>query len=353
MYLLHSCSVYFAILAMQCFCYNNFIIKEEAFMKESSAKLLLIFVFLSRAGAYLFSKLALLELTPFLTTGYRFTLSCLLLLVIFHKRLFQAVKADKSILPKSALLGTLLFFVMFFELTGLKTADIHTIALIESLNTILVPILLSIRYRKLPAMKIVLGGAFILLGEFCLTWKASGFAFTGGEIFGLFSALSYALYIIFTGTTSRSSDPFALGVLHMGVIGVLSLIVAGLQSGFPMPVQPATWVSLAFQILVCSCFGFTYQPVAQKYVPSEEASMFGIIVPLGASLLGHLAFGEVFGAKGILGTLYIIAGLLTVNKPVRKTASQKAEACQSKTADRTFIEAADDRCQMIEPVVRG
>ena len=315
-------------------------------MKESSAKILLIFVFLSRAGAYIFSKLALQELTPFLTTGYRFTLSCLLLLLFFHKRIFQAVRADKSILGKSALLGTLLFFVMFFELTGLKTADVHTIALLESLNTIFIPLLLSLRFKKLPAMKIVLGGAFILLGEFCLTWKDGGFSFTGGEIFGLFSAITYALYIIFTGSTSRTSDPFSLGVLHMGVIGGLSLIVSAFQGGFPVPVQAATWLSLAFQILICSCFGFTFQPVAQKYIPSEEAGMFGIIVPLGASLLGHLVFGEVFGPGGILGALYIVTGLLTVNRPAKKTVSKKAETCESEPAACPLVRGkmTDARC---------
>ena len=186
-------------------------------MKESSAKLLLIFVFLSRAGAYLFSKLALRELTPFLTTGYRFTLACLLLLLLFHKRIFLAVKADKSILPKSALLGTLLFFVMFFELTGLKTAD------------------------------------FLLQAV-------------------------------------RSWDYF----LPSPMLYILSLPA-------PLP-GPAT----------------------------------------------HFPFGS----NGILGSLYIVTGLLTVNRPAKKIFPKRVETCESETSARPTVGVQNDRYQMPEPVVR-
>ena len=80
--------------------------------------------------------------------------------------------------------------------------------------------------------------------------------------------------------------------------------------------------------------------------------MFGIIVPLGASLLGHLVFGEVFGSNGILGALYIVTGLLTVNRPAKKIFPKRVETCESETSARPTVGVQDDRYQMPEPVVR-
>ena len=39
-------------------------------------------------------------------------------------------------------------------------------------------------------------------------------------------------------------------------------------------------------VVVCSCFGFAFQPVGQKYVPAETAAVFTVVNPLTASILG-------------------------------------------------------------------
>ena len=284
-------------------------------MSTNAAKLLMTLVFLSRGSAYIFSKIVLGELSPFLAIGYRFILACLVLVLLFAKRICRQLKQDKDLPRNSCILGALLFFMMFFELSGLKSGAIHTVALIESSSIILVPLLLSLAYRKLPSKNIVLGTIFIFSGIFCLTWKPEGFAFSGGEIFALCSALSYALYVIFTGILARKSDAFALGILQMGIIGILSFAAALCTAGtIALPQQQNTWTALLIQIILCSCFGFTFQPVAQRYIPSEQANLFGAIGPLFATLLGHFVFGEVLGVTGTLGTALIIIGLVYGNR---------------------------------------
>lgn len=284
-------------------------------MTTRSAKILLTLVFLSRGSAYIFSKIVLGELSPFLAIGYRFTLACLLLCLIFARKVAQQLWQDKNLWKNSCLLGTLLFFMMCFELTGMKTAAVHTVALLESSSLILVPLLLSLAYRKLPTRNIVLGTLLIFSGIFCLTWKPEGFAFTGGEIFALCSAFTYALYVIFAGITARQSNAFVLGILQMGVIGMLSFAASLFVTGsIALPRSQTTWLALLIQILLCSCFGFTFQPVAQRYIPSEEANLFCAIGPLFATLLGCFIFGETLGFMGLLGTGLIIAGLLYGNR---------------------------------------
>lgn len=102
-----------------------------------------------------------------------------------------------------------------------------------------------------------------------------------------------------------------------------------LEGGIFLPARALTWESLIFQILVCSCFGFTFQPVAQQAISAEETGMYCAINPLFASLLGHWVFGEAFGPTAILGAVYILTGLAFVNWPKKmQVLPEKASPAQ-------------------------
>ncbi len=283
-------------------------------MKPSTAKILMALIILTRSSAFLFSKFVMEELTPFQALGYRFTLAFLIMGVLLRRHLVRAWKKDAYLGPKSLGLGLLLFAVMGAEMRSLLTAEIHTVAFLENLSLALVPLFLALWYRRLPSDQILQGAGFILLGVAALTISTAGFTLAGGEGWALLAAVFYAVYIIAMGKLSRTADPLALGTLHMGFMGLLSFGAAlFLEGGIPVPSQPATWQSLAFLVLVCSCFGFAFQPKAQQYLTAEEAGLYCAINPLFASCLGHWFLGEALGAAGILGAVYILTGLVFVN----------------------------------------
>jgi len=61
---------------------------------------------------------------------------------------------------------------------------------------------------------------------------------------------------------------------------------------------------------VCTCFGFTLQPVAQSKVPSEKAALFCAINPLIAGILGTIFLAESFTTFSFCGTVLILAALI-------------------------------------------
>ncbi len=289
-------------------------------MNTNAAKLLMALVILTRSSAFIFSKFAMEELSTFQTLGFRFTLACLLMGAVLYRHIAHALREDKSLVKKSCLLGSLLFCIMGCEMQSLRTAEVHTVAFLENLSLALVPLFLAIWYRKLPKSRILQGAGFILLGVAALTIGGTGFTLAGGEGWALLAAVFYALYIIATGKLAAISDGKALGILQMGFMGLLSFAAALVQEGIVfLPARALTWESLAFLVLVCSCFGFTFQPVAQRYISAEETGMYCAINPLFASLLGHWVFGETFGPTAILGAVYILIGLVFVNWPEQKT----------------------------------
>ena len=62
--------------------------------------------------------------------------------------------------------------------------------------------------------------------------------------------------------------------------------------------------------LVCSCFGFTFQPMAQRRMPAQRAAQFCAIGPLSASTLSAVFYHERFGPVGLAGAGLILAAIL-------------------------------------------
>ena len=295
-------------------------------MSTRAAKILLAFVILTRSCAFIFSKISLQELAPFMVLGIRFTISCLILSLIFCRHLYRELKADSQLLPKSFLLGLTLFFVMGCERMSLRASAVHMVACWENTAVAFVPIRNAIIYRRLPDRHIVIGVLAILTGVGFLTLGGASLSFAAGDLFAIGSGLFYGAYIVATGITVEHSDAFSLGILQMGMMGLLSLGAAAFQGVVALPTHTPTLLSLTVLILMCSCFGFTFQPVAQQYVPSDAAGMFCAITPLAASILGTLVFQETFGTNGFIGAACILAGMLYVNWPRKEKTLQVSEA---------------------------
>lgn len=66
-----------------------------------------------------------------------------------------------------------------------------------------------------------------------------------------------------------------------------------------------------------SVFGFTFQPVAQKYTSAEKAGLFTALNPLIAAVLGAVFLDEMLTSVQFLGAVFIISGIVLVQLPDR------------------------------------
>ena len=65
--------------------------------------------------------------------------------------------------------------------------------------------------------------------------------------------------------------------------------------------------------LVCSCFGFTFQPVAQRYTTADRAAQLCAINPLSTAVLSAIFLQERMGVQGIIGEALILLGIVLHN----------------------------------------
>ena len=275
-------------------------------MSEKSASILLAAVIIARATSYYFIKIGMEGLDVFNLLAVRFFVAVILLALLFHKRLYPMTK---STLLHGTILGVVFFAVMAFEFMALKTSPSSTVSILENTSIVLVPLLIALTTRTLPTKAAILGVAITIVGVGFLTYTPGGFALTRGEIFALSAALSYAVVILLTSRFAEEDDPFQLGFLQILWIFLLSTLASFLAETPRWPQNQMEWTVILVLAIVCTGFGFTLQPVAQRHTTPDRAGMFCALNPMCATIMGVTLLGETLSLYKIAGILCIVTGL--------------------------------------------
>ncbi len=240
-------------------------------------------------------------------------------------------------------LGALYTLCMLCEMYGLKTIDTGVSSLVENMAIIFVPIFAAAIARTLPKAKTIFCALLALCGVALLSLTQIKKE-SGG--FGMFlivaAAVTYAFCILATEKYSKDCDPVAVGIIQLGTMGLLSLLFSLAVQSFALPPGRSEWFWLLLLVLLCSCFGFTFQPVGQKYVSAESAAVLTAVNPLTAAIMGFVAAGEEISLKKLAGCAIILAALLLYNikapqetRQIRSIASPRERAVKCDSYSKT------------------
>lgn len=286
-------------------------------MSRRQAELLLAAVILTRSTGYLFSKAGIESLGVFNLLAARFLLAFALLAIVFFRK-FKGVKPCDIL--RGAVLGGVFALVMALELIALKTTDTSTASFLENTAIIFVPLIEAWLLRRAPERTALISAAAAVAGVALLTLGSGGFGFTSGELYCLCAALLYALAIIITDRFSRRGDGLMIGVMQVGFIGIYALAASFIFEAPRLPSGGSEWGVILALAIVCTCVGFTFQPVAQAHLSSECAGLFCALSPVFASLLGVVFLGEAVTLQGVFGAALILFSLYIPHIFARKAA---------------------------------
>ena len=280
-------------------------------MSKTTASILLIFVFMARGTSFLFSKTLMQDMMPMSVLAVRFVLAFLILALIFHKKLLNV---DKKCFKNGVILGLLYTICMTFEMYGLRLTDTGVSSLIENMAIVLVPLYVAVYTRTLPkgktmfcAILAVVGVGFLSLDQ----GRSSGGGL--GIVLVILAAMTYAVCILFTEKISHDSDPVTIGVIQLGTMGFACLIISLLTGGTDLPKTGSQWTMMLILVLICSCFGFAFQPLGQKYLEAENAAVLTVVNPFTASVLGIAVAGERITGIKMIGYVLILGALIIYN----------------------------------------
>lgn len=284
-------------------------------MHVKKYELLLAAVIAARATSFIFSKMALACMGTFNLLAVRFLIAFILMAVLFFKRIQRIGKGE---IISGSIVGLLYFLVMSSELTALGTTDSSTVSLLENCSVIFVPLFGSVLRRRLPDRETMLCAFIAILGVSCLTAQSG--RLTVGMLFALLAAAIYASAILVTDKVShQAADVLCIGIVQIGVMGFLSLFASFIFEAPHMPADGLQWLYILILAVVCTGFGFTLQPVAQKYVSADRTGLFCAINPAIASLLGVIILHERFGLVSMAGLALILFSIaLPYITPFRK-----------------------------------
>ncbi len=274
---------------------------------QQKSELLLAGVILARSTSFVLSKSAMNSLTPFNLLAVRFLTAFLFLALIFGKKL---IHIQKNELKYGFLLGVLFTVMMGCELTGLRATDSATTSFIENSAMIFVPILQFVFMKKKLKGAEGLRIALAVSGIAFLTLGASGGLLRSGCVYLLGSAIFYASAILVTNIASRKGDPLMIGITQVFTIGFLSLIMSFILEQPRLPQTGSEWSMVLGLAIICSGFGFTLQPVAQRGTTAERAGMMCALSPLSASLQGVILLHDQMSPYKLAGCLMILLSLL-------------------------------------------
>ncbi len=280
-------------------------------MSRAKARVLLLAVFIARGTSFLFSKTLMNTMAPMSVLAVRFMAAFAVLAVVFYKKLLHCSRRS---LRGGLLLGVLYTICMTFEMFGLRLIDSGVSSLIENMAIVMVPIFAAILFKIPPKKKTILCAvlAVIGVGFLSLTQKSSANG-SLGVILMIMAAMTYAACIMVTEKVSQDADPLTVGMIQLGTMGVISFAASILTKSFSLPQGGLQWTMMLLLVLLCSCFGFAFQPLGQKYLPAEEAAVLTVVNPFTASIMGIVIAGESMSISKGFGYALILTALIVYN----------------------------------------
>lgn len=283
--------------------------------------LLMVTLSIARGTSFLFSKHLLGSMGPLNLLGVRFLLAFLILFALFSRKVIADIKDNLRVIPAALLLGGVYFLCMTAELNGLQFTTTSTCSFLENSAIVIVPILEAIILRRFPKHVIIVSTILTFIGIGLIVLQGSFGGHIGiGELLCMIAALTYAAAIIITDRFSKENDPLTLGILYVGVMGLLGLGASFIFETPHLPKRSSEWIMLLMLAVICTAFGFTIQPIAQKPLSSESAGIFIAINPLTTAVLGWM-LGETLSLSGIAGAVLILVGIMLPNLSLRSPAA--------------------------------
>jgi drug/metabolite transporter (DMT)-like permease len=286
---------------------------------QLKADFMMLIVTILWGSSYLFMKMGLDSLQEFNLIALRFGIAFILAGTVFYKRL---IRIDFKTFFYGFILGSILFLLISVVTIGLKFTSISNAGFLFSLSVVFVPLLLAIFLKIKPEKKVVFGVGIAIIGIALLTLN-NELKINSGDYLIILGAVFYAIQIIVTDKLTKNVDSITLGILQLGVAGAWGLLFSLFFEKPHLPSTTESWVSIMALSILCSAIGFIGQAVAQKHTSPTHTGLIFSLEPVFAALFAFIFIGETLPAKGYLGAILILIGVLAAEISFKKPFMRK------------------------------
>jgi drug/metabolite transporter (DMT)-like permease len=268
-------------------------------------------------STYLFIKLGVGVMPPYLLGGVRFSLAGPVLLAV-------CLATGRRMPRDLATFGRVTFVGVLLLVVGnglLNFSEIHLSTGLAALLVTTFPIwntLLGMTGRGgerlaplgWAGLLVALGGVAVLVKPFEGGVESS---WTGVAAV-LLASLAWAAGTVYAKRRLRGVDPIAASAIETAMAGPMMLAVHLLfERGQPVAWGSQAWLAVGYLAVMGSLVGFTAFVFITSHMSSSKVGTYAYVNPVVAVLLGWVVLGEAVTARLAIGGITILGGLALVS----------------------------------------
>jgi drug/metabolite transporter (DMT)-like permease len=239
--------------------------------------------------------------TPYILLGFRFTIACILLSIIFWNKMKQV---NLDYVWKSSIIGLFLFFGYSTQTIGITATTPGKNAFLTAVYCVIVPFLFWIVNKSRPDIY-NFSAAIVCLAGIGMVSLTGTFTIGYGDAFSLVGGFFYAAHMVAVAKLSKGKDPIIITILQFGFAAILSWIVGFSIESFPTHWSIENVAGLVYLAVFATAIALLFQNIGQKHT---HPSAVAIILSL-ESVFGVL-FSVVFYREQL--TLRLITGFIFI-----------------------------------------
>jgi len=275
--------------------------------KSILADMSLLVVAFFWGGGFIAVKDALDNLTPFYIMSMRFSISVIIMLFVFRKKVKSITKNELKV---GTLVGLLLFLGFAAQTVGMNYTTAGKNAFLTGTNVVIVPFLYWVISKKKPDVYSLISALLCFIGIGMLTLDG-GIHIGLGDSLTLICAVFFAAHIVSVGFFIKKMDAILLVIIQLGIAAVFSTIAALIYEPMPQPLSSNTMFAIGYLAIFSTMIAFFIQNVAQKYTTPTHAAIILCLESVIGSILSVIMLNEIFTSKMILGCLTIFIAIIT------------------------------------------
>ena len=286
---------------------DNFMMFQNTKLKMEGAYILLILTTFFWGITFVVVKDAVNQVDVFVFLAQRFIAASFILLLLWP---FLKRRIDWKTLLRGSVLGVMLFGGFALQTLALLYTSASNTAFLTGLNVIFVPLLYAIIFRKAIAAKSLAGAVLAFIGLYLLCATGTSWSYNRGDLLGFACSICIAIHIIYTGKYARECDVYWLTTIQLGVIGLMSLLIAYITGHDALAWYPEIRNALIICVLFATIFAFLVQTSMQQFISPSSTALIFCLEPVFAAICAYFLIDENIGVNGLIGAGLILAGMI-------------------------------------------
>ena len=288
-------------------------------MQNIKAYVFLVLCTLFWAGNFIVGKVAtLFEIPPFTLNFYRWLIAFLILLPFTYKKIFEGFEEIKNKIVPLSIMG-------FASITIFNSVVYYSLNFTQVLNGVLmistIPVLIiffsscftseRIKFTQIIGVSTSLFGVLVIITKLEFD-KLLNLNLNKGDLWILVAMISWATYSIMVKEKKINLSPFALleTLIFLGLIFLIPFYVYELYSAKYLNINLPVILTIGYVVLFAGIGAYIFWIGAIQLIGPSRSGVFLHLMPIFSSLMAIFLLGERLAIFHILGSAFIIFGIL-------------------------------------------